>query len=215
MERPEVVLFDLDGTLVEFHHEFLFSETARILDHLEHAPVPREKLFECFRRFDFFSFVPDLVREQFVEGFWRHFDWGSFPAARPFAGVNQLLSMLVQEGVRTAIVTARMVAEEQLRVDLEHTGFLEFLDGVHTRPGEHVHWTDKKETILRACRSLAVDPAKVWMVGDIPPDITCAREVGLGGAVAVESGGISREILEQSLPDAVLPDVTHLIDRLF
>lgn len=212
---PKLVLFDFDGTLVEFHHEYLFSQTEKILSLLEHPPVSRSVLDQAFRAFDFFRFVGVGDRESFIESFWREFDWDSFPQPKPFSGVEQMFVDLRARGISSAIVTARCVEAERLRQEIAHTGILEHVVDVHTRAGEHVHWTDKRETIEKACREFGISPAEALMVGDIPTDITSAREVGIGRAVAVESGGILTPILSKSAPDAILPDVTHLVDWIF
>jgi phosphoglycolate phosphatase-like HAD superfamily hydrolase len=49
--------------------------------------------------------------------------------------------------------------------------------------------------------------ADIVVVGDTPRDIACAR-AGNARAIAVATGGFSREALEAHAPDAVLDDLT-------
>lgn len=58
MRSYDLVLFDLDGTLIEFHHQYLFEQTHRILEQLGHPPVQQTILNDCFSDFDYFRFSP-------------------------------------------------------------------------------------------------------------------------------------------------------------
>ncbi len=207
---PKAILFDLDGTLIEFHHDYLFEEASRIIATIGHDPVERSELASCFQEFDFFRFVRGHKTEDFTKLFWHHFNWNGFPRALLLPGVAETLSKLRTSGFQLGVVTARCVEVETLTVDLEHTGILAHMEHVCVRPGEHVDWKDKRDTIRSACKALGVKPHETMMVGDIPPDITCGKEVGVGWTVAVKSGGISEEVLRRAKPDAIISDVTAL-----
>jgi phosphoglycolate phosphatase-like HAD superfamily hydrolase len=61
----------------------------------------------------------------------------------------------------------------------------------------------------------AVDPGRVWVIGDTPHDVTCARAIG-ARAVGVLTGWHSREEMEACRPDYLLQDLgdpTLLLDR--
>ena len=208
----ELVIFDLDGTLVEFHHEYLFSETHRILQKMGRAAVPSERLRNSFAVFDYFSFVgAKSERDSFVEEFWSLFNWEGFPTVSPFPHAISTLEDLVTLGLRVAIVTARFMPREKLLHDLAPTGFPDVISHLITRPGDHIHWTDKRGTIREMCRALNVAPEHALMVGDVPTDITSAYDVGLSGGVAVLSGGINREILALAEPLAIIDDISQLL----
>jgi phosphoglycolate phosphatase-like HAD superfamily hydrolase len=53
----------------------------------------------------------------------------------------------------------------------------------------------------------SVPPERIWVVGDTPLDIRCARAIG-ARAVAVATGWHSREELEQQCPDLLLADLS-------
>ena len=60
---------------------------------------------------------------------------------------------------------------------------------------------------LRRLRHRSVEPHQVWVVGDTPRDLACARA---GGArcLLVATGRFALEELEGLGADAVLPDLT-------
>lgn len=212
--KYELILFDLDGTLIEFHNEYLFSETDRIMQKLEREVISREVLEHGFSIFDYFHFLAEHELDSVRESFWAHFDWDNFPQAVPLQPTLGVLNSIKQAGLTQGIVTSRMVPEEQLARELSHTGILDYTCHIRTRPGPHVHWSDKRESILVACQQAGVSPEKAVMVGDIPPDITSAKDVGIGMAVGVLSGGIKQQVLEEAKPDHILEDIGDLLDVL-
>jgi phosphoglycolate phosphatase-like HAD superfamily hydrolase len=63
----------------------------------------------------------------------------------------------------------------------------------------------------------SVHPDRIWVIGDTPLDVRCARAIG-ARAVAVLTGWHSREELAASRPDLLLRDLadpTPLLDVLF
>ena len=54
----------------------------------------------------------------------------------------------------------------------------------------------------------AIDPNDVWVIGDTPLDVKCARAIG-AKAVVVQTGWHRRDELVACCPDHLLPDFTH------
>lgn len=211
---PKLVVFDFDGTLVEFHREFLFAEAFRLLPQLGITDVDPQAMALSFADFDFFRFVAETERERVIAGFWQSFDWASFPAPVAIPGTGQMLSHLTSAGVKVGLATARICQREDLERDLQQIGVLPHFSDLCSRRDESVHWTDKRSMLREICNRLEVDLAEAVMVGDIPADITSARDAGFGYAVAVLSGGIRRAVLEQAEPDVIIDDVSTLHEVL-
>lgn len=207
---PRLFIFDLDGTIIEFHHDYLFSQTEQILPALGHAPVPRDTLEECFSAFDFFRFVADEMRDQFIAHFWANFDWEGFPAPRLIPGAYQAVERITAAGIPVSIATSRFMEVSQLKSDLSPTGILPFISHVVSRNSDHIHWTDKRGLITEVCNLHQVDPKDAVMVGDIPTDVTSAHDCGIGLTVAVLSGGVREEVLLQAKPDIIVNDINAL-----
>lgn len=211
---PKLVVFDFDGTLVEFHRDFLFSEAFRLLPQLGITDVNHQVMATSFAEFDFFRFVAEAERERVIEGFWQGFDWASFPAPVAIPGTGQMLSQLTSGGVKVGLATARICQREDLERDLRQIGMLSHFSHLSSRSDESVHWTDKRSMLREICDRLEVDLAEAVMVGDIPADVISARDAGFGYTVAVLSGGIRRAVLEQAEPDMIIDDVSTLHEVL-
>src|SRR5436305_1247466 len=54
----------------------------------------------------------------------------------------------------------------------------------------------------------AIDPNDVWVIGDTPLDVKCARAIG-AKAVVVQTGWHRQDELVACCPDHLLPDFTH------
>jgi phosphoglycolate phosphatase-like HAD superfamily hydrolase len=54
---------------------------------------------------------------------------------------------------------------------------------------------------------LGVEPSRVWVIGDTPHDVSCARAIG-ANAVAVLTGWHGRDELARHGPDLLLDDLS-------
>lgn len=207
---PKLVIFDLDGTLVEFPHDYMFSQTKRILAELEHPEVPRHELVEHFSTFDYFRFVAEEPREDFIARFWKAFDWDNYPKATSFSATSKILEILTEGGSVSTIATARLNTEAEIRLELETSGWLHHITCIRSRAGEHIVWTDKTAQIKEILETLEVSPQDAMLVGDTPSDVISARAVGVGTVVAVLSGGLKRTVLEEAKPDYLLDSIEQL-----
>ncbi len=212
---PRACLFDLDGTLIKFHKQFLFEETERLVLEYGINGASREVLNDCFCDFDYFRWVEPKESEDFIRFFWKQFNFASFPAPIPIQGVKQTLAQISGMGVPCYIVTARVSTKDKLEKELEHTGFLPFLSDIVCRPGDDVDWQDKKAMIQLACNMAGTEVKDAVMIGDIPSDIISAKEARVGTSVAVLSGDIREHVLAEAKPDYILPDVNSLLGVLF
>ena len=86
----------------------------------------------------------------------------------------------------------------------DHFPFGGFADGIEDRDDV------ARQALAEAVRHVgrAIDPADVWVIGDTPLDVKCARAIG-AKAVVVQTGWHRRDELVACCPDHLLPDFTH------
>jgi pyrophosphatase PpaX len=210
--RFPVVLFDLDGTVID--------SGAIILASMRHAAkevlgvVPSEDQLmaavggpglEAQMR----ALAPDRVEELVVT--YRAHNEPLHDELVCCAGVDDVLVRLKDDGRRLGIVSAKRRATIQLafaKIPIEH------LFDVVVGGDETTRHKPQPEPLLLAAERLGADPADCAYVGDSPFDIRAAKAAAMH-AVAVTWGGIHpRERLEREEPDAIVEDAEELLDVL-
>jgi phosphoglycolate phosphatase-like HAD superfamily hydrolase len=125
---------------------------------------------------------------------------------RVLPGVAGLLAQL---GSRTDVVLGLLTgnAREAARLKLEHFR-LDCFFPFGAFGDRHVDRSDvAKEALSELRRRIGpeVDGRRIWVVGDTPLDISCARWIG-ARAVAVATGEHTRDQLRAAGPDLLLDD---------
>jgi pyrophosphatase PpaX len=210
--RFPVVLFDLDGTVVD--------SGSIILASMRHAT--REVLGEEYSDAELLqavggpgleaqmaAFAPERVEE--LVRVYRAHNEPLHDDLRACAGMEDVLVRLHEEGRRLGVVTAKRRATVELAfatVPLAHL-FETVVGGDETER----HKPDP-EPLLLAAERMGADPAQTAYVGDSPFDIRAAKAAGMH-AIAVTWGRIhDRAKLEQEEPDAVVETAEELLERV-
>jgi pyrophosphatase PpaX len=210
--RFPVVLFDLDGTVVD--------SGAIILASMRHAT--REVLGLEYRDEELLQAVggpgleaqmavlaPDRVEE--LVRVYRAHNEPLHDELEACDGMADVLVRLQEEGRRLGIVSAKLRSTVELafaRVPLGHL-FETIVGGDETER----HKPDP-EPLLLAARRLRVPPRECAYVGDSPFDMRAARAAGMHG-IAVTWGRIhGRESLEREAPDAIVDSPEDLLAHL-
>jgi pyrophosphatase PpaX len=211
--RFPVVLFDLDGTLID--------SGAMILASMRHAaervlgrPVPDEQLRQAvggpglvaqMRALDE-SRVDELVRVYREHNEPLHAELEACP------GIEELLQGLRAERRTLGIVTAKRHATVRLAFDVLPE--LEPLFDVVVAADDTERHKPDPEPLLVALDRLSAAPSDAAYVGDSPFDVQAAKAAGVR-SVAVTWGGIhSRARLEAEEPDALVHTARELADAL-
>jgi pyrophosphatase PpaX len=187
--RFPVVLFDLDGTLVDsaavilgsFHHATETVLRRRFPDEEILARVGGTNLAHQMALLD-----PDRV-DELVQVYREHND-PQYSELACFDGVIDVLSRLKSEGQRLGIVSAKR--RPTIERVLLSAGMGEYFNAVVGSDDTERHKPDP-EPILEALELLEAVPAEAAYVGDSPFDVAAARAAGVY-AVAVGWGGIHR-----------------------
>ncbi len=218
--RPRLVLFDIDGTLIEtggagkraleraFAEEFGIDDFERRTSGVEYAgrtdpvilgaladalEVPRERYLA--RR--------DALLESYYDGL-RTLLRADHPQKRTLPGVVDVLDALAPEAHTTlGLLTGNL--ERSARIKLEAFDLNRYFpDGGfssdHSCRREIARAAHRK---LERHRGARFEPADVVVLGDTEHDVDCARANGFR-AVAVATGWVPRERLEAAAPDALL-----------
>ncbi|MFN8223495.1 MAG: HAD hydrolase-like protein [Gaiellales bacterium] len=207
--RFPVVLFDLDGTLIDsgpiiiasMRHASL-TVLGRELDETRaRAAIGGPGLIEQMRDLDP-ERTDELVAAYRAHNAPLHDQLDAFP------DVLAELPALAGEGRRLGVVTAKRVETAGLAFDrfpvLRET--IEVVVGWEDTARHKPH----PEPILEALRRFGAVPSAAAYVGDSPYDIGAAKAAGVF-AVAVTWGGIHTEaVLSAAAPDALVDDVEEL-----
>jgi pyrophosphatase PpaX len=208
--RHAVVLFDLDGTLID--------SGAIILASMRHAAatvlgreIPEEQLMAAvggpglvaqMRALDE-ARVDELVRV------YREHNEPLHDTLEPCPGIEGALAELRRQGRRLGIVTAKRHVTVRLAFDVLPA--LEPCFDVVVGSDDTERHKPHPEPLLHALERLGASPGEAAYVGDSPFDVRAARAAGCT-AVAVTWGRIhSEERLLAEEPDALVHDVEELL----
>jgi len=211
--RFPVVLFDLDGTLIDSGPIILASMQHAVRTVLDHeiayeelaATVGGQGLLAQMRELD-----PDRA-DELVDVYKQHND----PLHDTLEAFEELLAVLPRlkaEGRKLGIVTAKRHRTVALALD-RFPELAEHFDVVIAHEDTDRHKPDP-DPVLEAVERLGAEPSQAAYVGDSPFDIQAAKAAG-AFAVAVAWGGIhSDERLLAEEPDAFVRTPEELLDVL-
>ena len=206
--RFPVVLFDLDGTVIDSGAIILASMRHAVKEVLGAEP-PDELLMAAVGgpglEAQMHALAPDRVEE--LVTVYRAHNEPLHDELLCCAGVEDVLVRLKEEGRRLALVTAKRRATVELAFNaLPLRQFFETVVGGDETRG---HKPDP-EPLLLAAERMDVEPRDCAYVGDSPFDIRAAKAAEMF-AVAVTWGGIhDRPKLEAEEPDAIVDNAEDL-----
>jgi len=214
----DLLLFDLDGTLVDTTDLILQSFAWTFDAHLPGRLPSRRDLVATFGRS-----LPAALRELAAEQgatdpealaaemlvTYRDFQRQHHDTLiQPFPGIADALAALHAEGHRLGVVTSKMqhFARRGMQLfDLErYFDVAVFHDDV-TRHKPH------PEPLLEAARRAGVEPSSAIYIGDSTHDIVAGRAAAMR-TVAVLWGPFDREVLEAARPDAMVSSPSELVE---
>lgn len=213
--RPDVVLFDLDGTLCD--------SVAGIVEHLAAALTtvglavpPQDALLSCVGpRWDQ-GFPPEVGVPadrtwDVIEAYRRTYDLAAPTLAHPFPGITEVLDRLRAAGTEMAVATSKPHdLATRIVVDGPLAGSIPTVLGWASEHGRH----DKADVIGAALGHLGVDEtATAVMVGDRHHDVHGAAVHGVA-TVGVTWGAAGPGELEDAGARAVVHTPAALADLL-
>jgi len=218
MTSSRIVVFDLDGTLVDTAPD-LISALNFVLDREGVPPVPlhvarnmigqgARKLIERGLEFDGRAIsVADITRlmKDFIDYYAAHIA----DASRPFEGLESALDELSARGFRFAVCTNKLEWLSKLLLDqLGLSSRFAAICGADTFGVSKPDPVILRETVARAGGLVA----EAIMVGDAGPDIGVARRAGIP-VIGVEFGYTEVPIADLK-PDLLINHMRDLPDAI-
>lgn len=180
--RPAVILFDLDGTLVDSAAD-LASAVDALLAERGRAPLGEAEVrrmigdgaTELLRR-AFAARTLDEAPASALPRFLELYGERCLEQTRAYDGIPELLARLHAAGRRLAVVTNKPQAMSELILD--GLGLAAHLDAI-VGPERASARKPSPEHVLAALTLLGASPAEAVMVGDGPTDVRAGRGAGV------------------------------------
>ena len=211
MQRPEAVLFDNDGTLVDTYDLILASFrhcTREVLG----VELPEDELMSnqgqpLDVQMMHLSDDPEIQR-LLLDSYRAHNHAHHDAAVSGFPGVREGLAHLAEAGISLGVVTSKTHWLAQRGFEI--LGLGSFFSALVGREDTVRHKPDP-EPIAYGAALLGVDPRRCVYVGDSPFDMQ-AGQAAHAETIAVSWGSFSRERLEAEHPDAICDTFDELAD---
>lgn len=210
---PRVVLFDLDGTLVdsapgiEAISRQALAEVlpARVLPPLR--PLIGPPIARVLR-----AALPDLTDDELqaiVARFRAHYDRDGWRTARAIPGAGEVLEALAARGIPAFVVTNKPAAPTA--AILAALDWAPLLRGALSPDSATPPFVNKAAAIAHLRDRHALDPAGAWLVGDAEDDRAAARAHGIRFAPALYGYGRVEPGADEALALRTPTDLlTHL-----
>jgi phosphoglycolate phosphatase len=224
----KAILFDKDGTLVDFNGTWLALYEKLALEAANGDGTEAERLLQIggydrasnsfLAGSELAAGTTDTIARLWIgdgsakrSAFWkarldRAFLEDGPAAAVPVPGLHATLAHLHGEGRQLAVVTNDLEAAARRTIEnfgVSHlfSAFLGYDSVKNPKPAA--------DPVHLACKLLDVAPDETVVIGDNLHDIEMARSAGAGAAIGVLTGTTSREAFGDG-PDAVLPSIADL-----
>jgi HAD superfamily hydrolase (TIGR01509 family) len=215
--RPDAIIFDLDGTLVDTVETRIESWLVALEE--EGYPTTRERLAPLIgvdgkrlaREIAALAGTPiDEARAEEIDRRSGEIYERLNDSPRPLPGVLELVAAIEARGLRWAIATSSRKAQvassvAALGLDAEPT----IVDASHVE-----HAKPEPDLLLLAAKELEVEPARCWYVGDSTWDMAAAVAAAMIPMGVTAGAAVDGDALEGSGAAVVVASLVELADIL-
>lgn len=206
-KKIELVIFDLDGTLLDTV-ELLYRSFKYATETVLNKKFPREKLIKNIGRplFEQMKYFSGSQAPLLVEVYNKHNATIHDDLVNAYPGVAKTLNALQGRGLHIGVVTSKMraVAERGLAL----CGLEDYIEKLVAME-DTVQHKPEPEPVKYILEKFKISADKSVFVGDSPFDMAAARAAG-SRPIAALWGPFSRDILKKEKPDIMLSNITDL-----
>lgn len=209
----ELVIFDLDGTLVS-SHKTIYLSTRYALNKLNiKGELPEEKFYTRIGLhfediFDEFGIqVNDF--EEFIT-IYKSIYFDFMESSLLYDHVLSTIKQIKNRGKKVALLTTK--GQDQAEKIVAHFNLNSQFDYVMGRRSGLAH-KPSPEPLLKICEDLDVRPGNSMIIGDTEMDIQCGKNAG-AYTCGVTYGYRSEEELTQHKPDFLIDKIYELVNIL-
>ncbi len=213
--ETELIIFDLDGTLINSSDDIAWAanKTLLYMGHQEMGPEAVKEGIGWGVKTLLERLMPDEgagriseARERFLEYYWEHLNVRTFL----YPGVLETLRHFKQLNKKMAVVTNKPIRfTERLLEELALKGFFMMALGGDSLPNRKPH----PEPIEKVIATLETPREKTVFVGDSPIDCETGKRAGIA-TIGVMYGFRGIEELEQAGFDLLIKNLSELKEIL-
>ena len=216
MGRFALVIFDLDGTLVDSAADVVASELYALQGLGLVPPAPdwaRRRLGSPLEELlgEFLGRPPaPAERERFVALYRQHHYGSGYPGTHPYPGAAEMLAALQPTHLLAVATTRPSAAASSL---LDHVQLRRWFARVQGTEPHQPHKPDP--TILRLVMAeLGIAPARTLMVGDTARDIAAGRAAGVTTLLVCHDEPVAAATAAAPASDMAGPQPDHRVGSL-
>lgn len=208
-----VVLFDLDGTLVD-SIELIVQAATWAFTHVQGRSPDRDEIMSGIGKplvTQFGAYARDEAElHRLVQAYREHQMLHHDTMTKPYDGVNDVVAWLAGDGRSLGVVTSKIEPLAHRALDL--IGLREHFDLVVGIESTTRH-KPEPDPLWFAMERLGGDRAEAVYIGDSPFDLRAARAAGID-SIAVTWGAFSEATLRAEQPTAVARSAAELRAQL-
>jgi len=216
-----ILLFDIDGTLLNVDHSFIKILIKSMMKELNISSPPaqsgsfagrtdRDIFFELVSESENANELYDEVKQRYLSYMKNHF---SSRDVSVIDGAEEILEFAVKENYPIGLCTGNY--REAAFIKVENAGFKDIFTfgGFGCNHADRAHLPKEAHEEYSMLSGVRPNPDQYIVIGDTPNDIRCAKFFG-AKAVSVSTGSYGDDELIRFEPDLHLRDLRELIDFL-